>query len=167
MDEGINSFYDAKYKLFKYGKQPQLERLAFETKAVTKTDQPIELPAEKFSELNYDLVAYYKTAEWMRYLESTLGAEDFNKAMQEYFRRWQFKHPQPEDFKKAMEESSGKNLDSVFSYLHKTGILPNQQRNGTRTSFLFDFKSLKNYTINPARNLVVFGPAIGINSYDN
>ena len=124
-------------KLSKYGKQPQLERLAFETKAVTKTDQPIELSSEKYSEANYGLVAYYKTAEWMRYLESQLGTEVFNKAMQEYYRRWQFKHPQPEDFKKAMEESSGKNLDSVFSYLSKTGILPNQQRTGTKQLFLF------------------------------
>ncbi len=166
MDEGMNSYYDAKYKLSKYGKQQQLERLAFETKAVTKTDQPIGLSSEKFSELNYNLVAYYKTAEWMRYLESLLGTEVFHKAMQEYFRRWQFKHPQPEDFKKVMEESSGKKLDSVFSYLSKTGTLPNQQRGGTKTSFIFDFKSLKNYAANPSRNLVVFGPAIGVNSYD-
>lgn len=166
MDEGINSYYDARYKLSKYGKQPQLERILFETKAVTKTDQSIELPSEKFSETNYNLVAYYKTAEWMRYLESQLGTEVFNKAMQEYFRRWQFKHPQPEDFKRAMEESSGKNLDSVFSYLHKTGTLPNQQRSGTKTVFLFNFKSLTDYSKNPSKNLILFGPAIGANSYD-
>ena len=166
MDEGINSYYDARYNLNKYGKRPQLERILFETKAVTKTDQPIELSSEKFSELNYNLVAYYKTAEWMRYLESQLGAEEFNRAMQEYFRRWQFKHPQPEDLKKVMEESTGKTLDSAFSFLHKTGILPNQQRSGTKTAFLFNFKALKNYAANPSQNLVVFGPAIGANSYD-
>lgn len=166
LDEGINSYYDAKYKLSKYGKQPQLERLVFETKAVTKTDQPIELPAEKFGEINYGLIAYYKTAEWLRYLESQLGTEAFNKAMQEYYRRWKFKHPQPEDFKKTIEESSGQNLDSVFSYLTKTGRLPTQQRSGTKTSFIFNFKSLKNYAINPSKDLVIFGPALGGNSYD-
>ncbi|HWR33108.1 MAG TPA: M1 family metallopeptidase, partial [Chitinophagaceae bacterium] len=166
MDEGLNSYYDAKYSSDKYGQQPQLERLAFETKAVTKTDQPIELPSEKFSEANYGLVAYYKTAEWIRFLESQLGTDVFNKAMQEYFRRWQFKHPQPEDFKKVMEESSGKNLDSIFSYLGKTGILPNQQRRGSKTAFLFDFKSLAKYSKDPSKDLYVFGPAIGANSYD-
>jgi hypothetical protein len=166
MDEGINSFYDAKYNVSKYGKQPQAERILFETKAVTKTDQPIETTSEKFSEANYGLVAYYKTAEWMRLLESELGTEAFNKAMQEYFRRWQFKHPQPEDFKKAIEESSGKNLDSVFSYLSKTGILPNQQRSRSKTAFLFDIKSMKKYLNNPTKDLYVFGPAIGANSYD-
>lgn len=166
MDEGMNSYYDAKYSLNKYGQQPQLERLAFETKAVTKTDQPIEIPSEKFSEANYNLVTYYKTAEWMRYLESQLGTEAFNTAMQEYFRRWQFKHPQPEDFIKVMEESSGKNLDSVFAYLSKTGILPNQQRSGTKTVFILNFKSLLNYSKNPSKELIIFGPVIGANSFD-
>ena len=166
MDEGINSFYDDKYKTTKYGKQVQLERLAFETKVVTKTDQPIELSSEKFSETNYNLVAYYKTAEWLRYVEAELGKEIFNKAMQEYYRRWQFKHPQPEDFKKVLEESSGKNLDSVFSYLSKTGTLPNLQRTGTKTAFIGSLKSLMEYGKKPTKDLILFGPAIGANSYD-
>ncbi len=166
MDEGINSYYDALYSDGKYGKQAQLERIAFETKAVTKTDQPIELSSERFSASNYGLVTYYKTAEWIRYLESELGTDAFMKAMQEYYRRWQFKHPQPEDFKKVIEESSGKNLDTVFSYLNKKGILPNQQRTGTTTAFIFNIKSLTNYGKKPTKELILFGPAIGINSYD-
>src|SRR5258706_11233696 len=102
----------------------------------------------------------------MHYLESELVTEDFNKAMQEYFRRLQFKHPQPEDFQKTMEESSGKNLDPVFSYLSKTGTLPNQRRSGSKIAFLFDIKSLTKYAKDPSKDLYVFGPAIGFNSYD-
>ena len=166
MDEGMNSFYDDKYKEIKYGKQADIARLAFETKAATKTDQPIETSSEKFSEANYGLVAYYKAAEWMRYLETELGTETFNKAMQEYYSRWQFKHPQPEDFKRTMEESSGKNLDSVFSYLSKTGTLPNQDRTGTTTTSIFSFKTLNEYAKNPSKNLILVGPVIGANYYD-
>ena len=166
MDEGINSYYDAKYNNSKYGKQGQLERLAFESKAVTKTDQPIELSSEKYSEANYGLVAYYKTAEWLRYLESELGTDVFNKAMQDYYRGWKFKHPQPEDFKKSIVESSGKNLDSVFSYLGKTGTLPNQKRTGTKTVFLMNPKPLADYFKMPTKDLILIGPAMGINSYD-
>ena len=165
MDEGINSYYDAKYRFDRYGQQPQLERLAFETKAVTKTDQPIKLPAEKYSEVNYNLVAYYKTAEWLRYLESQIGTEAFNRAMQEYYRRWQFKHPQPEDFKNVMEEISGKDLTAEFSLLNKKGILPNQQRSGSKTAFLFNLKSLVQYAKEPTKNLFLYGPAIGANAY--
>ena len=166
MDEGLNSYYDAKYNFAKYNKQSQAERIIFETKAATKTDQPIELPSEKYNEINYSHVVYYKTAEWLRYLESQLGTATFNTAMQEYFRKWQFKHPQPEDFKKVIEESSGRNLDSVFSYLSKMGTLPNQQRKGSTTAFIFDIKKLSNYAKQPSKNLLLFGPAIGINSYD-
>ena len=41
----------------------------------------------------------------------------FDSCMQEYYSRWQFKHPYPEDFKKVMEEMSGKNLDNAFSLI--------------------------------------------------
>ena len=169
MDEGINSFYDAKYTKTKYGSISQSERTSFETKAVTKTDQPILTGSEQFSESNYNLVAYYKTAEWLRYLESQIGEDTVKKAMQEYFRRWQFKHPQPEDFKKTVEESSGKNLDSIFSYLSRKGILPNQQRSGTRVVSIIHPEHFNNSWYNypsPKKDLVWIGPSVGINSYD-
>lgn len=166
MDEGINSYYDAIYKRAKYGEYPKLEQLAFETKAIYKTDQPIELPAEKYSYINYTLSAYYKTAEWLRYLELQIGSTAFNKAIQDYYNRWQYKHPQPDDFKKSLEESVGKNLDAEFSYLNKKGILPTQQRNGTAVSSIFNIKKMASFTRNPTKNLLVFGPLLGVNSYD-
>lgn len=166
MDEGLNSYYDAKYNKAKYGKKSKLEQLIFETKAVSKNDQPIETPSEKYSIINYALTAYYKTSVWLDYLEAQLGTEAFNKAMQEYYSRWQFKHPQPADFKKSIEQSTGKNMDSIFSYLSKTGTLPNQQRTGSTTAFVFDIKKLDKYSKQPAKNLFLLGPAIGINSYD-
>jgi Peptidase family M1 domain len=166
MDEGINSFYDEKYSVAKNGERLQKDRINFETKAINKTDQPINTVSEKFSERNYNLVAYYKTAEWMHWLESQLGTEAFNKAMHDYFIRWQFKHPQPEDFKRSMSESSGKDVDSIFSYLNKTGILPNQKRTGTKTIFILQPNGIHSYLRSPSKDLVLFGPAIGANNYD-
>jgi hypothetical protein len=166
MDEGINTYYDNKYNNSKYNPRIQLERILFETKAITKADQPIITSSENFNLVNYELVAYYKTGEWMRYLESTLGTEAFNKAMQEYYRRWQFKHPQPEDFKKVIIESSNKNVDSVFFHLNKRGILPNQKRTATKTVFALQTNKLNSYLLAPSKNLLLFGPAIGANSYD-
>ena len=166
MDEGINSYYENKYSTEKYKKLSQADRFSFETKAAVKTDQPIELSSEKFSAINYGGSVYYKTSIWVKYLESVVGPEAFNKAMQEYFRQWQFKHPQPEDFKKIMEASSGKNLDSVFSYLDKKGLLPNQQTTGSTTASIFDIKKLEKFSIHPTKNLFLIGPVLGINSYD-
>src|SRR5437763_15257640 len=99
MDEGINSFYEDKYTELKYGAQPKLLELAFQLKATNKTDQPIEMPSENFSGANYGLVAYHKTAEWMKGLEVKLGNKIFREMMQDYFSTWKFKHPQPGDFK--------------------------------------------------------------------
>ena len=166
MDEGINSYYENKYSTEKYKKLSQADRFSFETKAAVKTDQPIELSSEKFSAINSGGSVYYKTSIWVKYLESVVGPEAFNKAMQEYFRQWQFKHPQPEDFKKIMEASSGKNLDSVFSYLDKKGLLPNQQTTGSTTASIFDIKKLEKFSIHPTKNLFLIGPVLGINSYD-
>jgi hypothetical protein len=166
MDEGINSYYDEKYNRLKYGEKQKAEQLIFETKAATKTDQPIELSSEKYSEINYGLVAYYKTAEWMRWLESQLGTDVFNKAMQEYYRRWQFKHPQPEDFKTIIAEVSGKNVDSFFAYHNQPGLLPNQQRTGSKTLFVFNIKGWNEYLKKPSKDLILLGPAVGVNSYD-
>jgi len=166
MDEGMNSYYDYRYTLSKYGLPPQPDRIAFETKALTGTDQPVETPSGTFSEANYGLTAYYKTAEWLRYLESQIGPAAFDKAMQDYYRRWQFRHPYPEDFKRSAEESTGRNLDSIFAYLGKPGLLPNQKRTGTKTHFIFDMKAWTEYSKTPSKNLLLFGPAIGGNSYD-
>jgi hypothetical protein len=169
MDEGINSFYDTKYHQSKYGPVSQNERISFETKAATKTDQPILTGSEQFSESNYNLVAYYKTAEWLRYLESEIGEGALEKAMKEYFKLWQFKHPQPGDFKKTIEESTGKNPDSIFSWLSKKGILPNQQRSGIRVASIIQPEhfndSWYNY-LSQKKEFIWIGPSVGINSYD-
>jgi hypothetical protein len=40
-----------------------------------------------------------------------MGPELFDKAFQEYSRRWAFKHPKPADFFRTMEDASGVDLD--------------------------------------------------------
>ncbi len=166
MDEGINTFYDNKYSLSKYGPDPQWERIQFETKAFNKTDQPINTTSEKFSLDNYDLVAYYKTGEWMRYLESQIGSSNLDKAMQDYYQQWKFKHPQPQDFKNIIATNSKQQVDSIFSYLARPGILPNQVRKGSKTIFVVPPKNLRSWLQAPTKDLYLFGPAIGFNSYD-
>ena len=166
MDEGINSYFEDKYSINHYGESDKSRQIAFESIAAEKNDQPIATASGLFSELNYNLIAYYKTAEWFRYLESNLGKEVLENAIKEYYRRWQFRHPQPDDFKKIIEEVSGKKLDNEFSLLYQKGILPNQQRKGTKTFVLLNPKGLNSYLKSPSKELITIGPAIGANSYD-
>jgi hypothetical protein len=166
MDEGINSFYDEKYKRIHQGDYAKLERIAFETKAIMRQDQPAGLSSDKYTALNYDLSVYYKTSEWLRYIESTIGEETFNQVMQQYYKDWKFKHPQPGDLKNSFEKVTGKNFDSEFELLNKKGLLPNQQRKGALFIPLPSAKNINAYLKNPTKDIIAAGPAIGINSYD-
>lgn len=166
MDEGINSFYEKKYTEGKYGRSSQEEELFFQTKALRHTDQPIETTSQQFSESNYGLVAYHKTAEWMAYLEEKLGKEAFRNAMQRYFKDWQFRHPQPTDFREEIEQTSPQVANELFPLLSKKGILPNHELNGSTIISPVIKHSVRNYLLNPTRNALILSPAIGINSYD-
>ena len=178
MDEGLNTYYDNRYSEWKSGNKGEiqigsshvrlksLERLLFQTKAVTKKDQPINTTSEQFTAVNYNLIAYYKTGAWLEWLESQFGRSAIDQAMQSYFARWQFKHPQPADLRIVLEQATGKNLDSAFRLLDKNGLLPGQERKGTKAGFLLSTRSHADFINNPSKNYIVFGPSIGFNSYD-
>jgi hypothetical protein len=56
--------------------------------------------------------AYSKPATGLNILRETImGRELFDYAFREYSRRWAFKHPEPGDFFRTMEDASGEDLD--------------------------------------------------------
>ncbi len=58
------------------------------------------------------LISYGKTAAGLNLLrELILEPENFDFAFREYARRWAFKHPEPADFFRTMEDASGQDLD--------------------------------------------------------
>lgn len=175
MDEGINRYYDYRYNQgnfnivspkpvkedFFHSRLPtNFEAIGLRIFASQKKDQPIETPAADFSELNYQLIAYYKTAQWMKLLENSLGRDLFDSSMHEYFRRWKFKHPYPEDFKRVVEDVSNRNLDSVFSLLNKKGLFETPERKPLRFATFFNFRKTGNY------HYIFLAPAAGYNLYD-
>ncbi len=178
MDEGMNTYYDNRYSLQQYGntnieigrtksafinkRMPDdIQHIVLQTITRIKKDQPIETPSEKFSFLNYNMISYTKTGDWMKLLEDELGKEVFDNCMQEYYKRWQFKHPYPEDFKKVVEEVSGKNVDATFSLLNKKGELKTTNtKKDIRFAALFSLKQTDKH------NYIFASPAIGYNFYD-
>ncbi|MEO6541937.1 MAG: M1 family metallopeptidase, partial [Ferruginibacter sp.] len=178
MDEGMNTYYDNRYSLQQYGnsnleilqtKSPflqnrmpdDIQHTLLQTVTGIKKDQPIETGSEKFTYFNYNMVGYVKTGDWMKLLEDELGKEVFDKGMQTYYERWHFKHPYPEDFKKVMEEVSGKNLDATFALLHKKGELKKPaSKKDIRFASFFSMKETDKH------NYIFASPAIGFNFYD-
>lgn len=178
MDEGINTYYDNRHSAWKYGQEGEIkigaaslsiknaERIFFETNVAVKKDQPISAGGDEFTEMNYNLVAYYKTGAWMELLEKKLSKDVLDKAMKDYYRQWQFKHPYPEDFKKIIEKVSGQALDGEFALLDKKGLLPGMERKGWKTVTPFSPKSIVSYINNPTKDWLLVSPVMGLNSYD-
>jgi len=173
MDEGMNTYYDERYSALKYGtiQKPanaiqskllpeESEGFIFEILAGIKKDQPINTPAENFSELNYELVAYIKTSEWMQLIENKLGKNMFDSCMHEYYRQWQFKHPYPQDFKRVLETVSLKNMDEVFSLLDKKGSLLTPVNKKLGLTVFFNLKDTH------SKNYIAVAPLPGFNLYD-
>ncbi|MEO5592513.1 MAG: M1 family metallopeptidase [Chitinophagaceae bacterium] len=173
MDEGMNTYYDNRYtpviKEIKAAKKnkfiqqrsPQdMEGLFLQSLIAVKKDQPINTPAENFTELNNDLSAYYKTGKWMKILENYIGQPVFDSCMKEYYTRWQFKHPYPEDFKAVITQVSGKNTDDIFQLIDKKGELPPLVKRQIKPVAFFNFNNTNKYSY------VNILPAAGYNQYD-
>lgn len=173
MDEGINTYYDIRYmssvpkkssKTNFIGKRTPAEddMLPFLLSILVKSkkDQAISTDAADFSEMNYGAVAYYKTARWMKLLEASIGQPAFDKAMQDYYNKWKFKHPYPEDFKQTIRESTGQQHDSLFALLDKKGNIEPPAKKKLKLKSFFSFRNTDKY------NYIFLSPAIGYNNYD-
>ncbi len=134
MDEGINSFYEDLYFQVNYPKLKFVEadglRKAFDLEwakrsyqnhllylysATQNKDQALGLSSEDFTSINYGAIVYAKGAVAMQYLRSYLGDSIYDATMHRYFDEWKFKHPQPEDLRQVLENSTGKNLGWFFN----------------------------------------------------
>ncbi len=74
-------------------------------------DQPVLTPADQVRRPSLGFLAYRKPAKGLLILrDAVLGSERFDAAFFEYIRRWAYKHPQPADFFRTMEDVSGENL---------------------------------------------------------
>ena len=61
---------------------------------------------------NLGLEAYYKPAQGLSILrEYVLGPERFDYAFRTYIKRWAYKHPQPKDFFRTMNDAAGEDLN--------------------------------------------------------
>lgn len=68
---------------------------------------------------------YYKTALGLNVLRNVvLGADRFDYAFKTYIKEWAFKHPQPDDFFRTMNNASGEDLNWFWKeWFYGTGYL--------------------------------------------
>lgn len=115
MDEGLNSFveylaeelWDNKFPV--RGKGPAWAIVDY-MKLPKNQLEPIMSNSENI--IGFGPNAYTKPATGLNMLRETImGRELFDYSFKEYARRWAFKHPEPADFFRTMEDASGEDLD--------------------------------------------------------
>jgi len=116
MDEGFNTFINT-FSEEAYWKRDDSALRQRERELVLRTDQtpsaqPILTPANRYQNRdNLVSLASVKPSVMLLALRNkVLGAEVFDSAFREYTRRWSFKHPQPADFFRTIEQVSGRDL---------------------------------------------------------
>jgi hypothetical protein len=116
MDEGFNTFIDygsaeGYFRGTAYGDTVRRDLLAaYAISAVPGNEQPLITKPVESRDLAW--TAYQKPALMLTVLrDAVLGKETFERALREYVRRWTFKHPQPADFFRTIENVSGRDLD--------------------------------------------------------
>lgn len=128
MDEGFNSYYEQRYMrayypeesfdplplIFTRNKPTDQEMALWEIFTATHADQVPNTNSDELRPANYLLGAYIKPALALAQWEGIVGQAGVDKAMQAYYRNWQFKHPQPLDLRKSLEQASGEDLGWFF-----------------------------------------------------
>lgn len=127
MDESLNTYYENRnHKESQKNKKKNtgfLARLSnidqsnflFKYSSRKNMDQAGNLHSEMYTDNNYGAIIYAKNPISFKYLASYLGQEKFDAMMQNYYIKWQFKHPLPQDFIDHAQTFTGENLDWFFN----------------------------------------------------
>jgi hypothetical protein len=92
----------------------RIQELEWLIPARTNSEQTLNLPAPEYGYDNYGSLIYSKAAIGFNYLRTYLGDSLYDNIMHDYYRKWENKHPQPEDLRSIFESHTDKDLAWFF-----------------------------------------------------
>jgi hypothetical protein len=114
MDEGFNEFINSLSSVDFNNGEYKSEPTDFHQVAETFTNQslePVMSTPDNMKEANMGTLLYFKpSASLILLREQILGADRFDLAFRTYIERWAYKHPQPDDFFRTIENVAGEDL---------------------------------------------------------
>ena len=124
LDEGFTGYAEARVLAWLRNKDffagADEYRLYFNL-AKSPFDEPMSTPANYFNtNYAYNSNSYYKGSVFLRQLGYIVGEQTLNKILLEYYRVWRFKHPNPDDFIRVAEKTSGLQLQWYKQYMVNT-----------------------------------------------
>ncbi len=115
MDEGLNSFLEH-YGEGEFDKEWSADQRPGSAKSIAnfmRTNQPVPIMTHSDLQMRaFGANGYTKPASGLVMLrEHIVTPETFDQAFRGYSQRWMFKHPQPADFFRSMEDGLGESLN--------------------------------------------------------
>lgn len=98
----------------------RVQELEWLIQARTNLEQPINLAATDYTTMNYGIILYNKAATGFNFLREYLGDSLFDASMQNYYQKWKFRHPQPDDLQSSFESHTDKDLKWFFNDFIRT-----------------------------------------------
>jgi hypothetical protein len=126
MDEGMNSFWEARIMDHYWGENSGMLDLPFfkmadKTSArssyVYSPDRQVVSNKENswsYPLGTYSMMSYMKTSVWLYTLMGIIGEETTDDVFREYYKLWAFKHPAPKDFINVVNDVVKKNYGDKF-----------------------------------------------------
>jgi aminopeptidase N len=130
LNEGFATFMEAAYREKAFGRADYMRKVREDAQAAMLEDtvnpnrHPLLRPNAPTDDSLFDTTTYKKGGAVIHTLREEIGTENFWKGVNIYLNRHKFQNVVTDDFKKAMEEASGKNLDWFFNQWVKQSGFP-------------------------------------------
>jgi hypothetical protein len=114
MDEGFTSFAESRVSAWLKGSKDwplQGDYAGYYNLVRSRLEEPMSTHADHFNtNYAYGTAAYSKGSVFLGQLGYIIGEENLDKVLLEYYNRWKFKHPNPNDFIRVAQDVSGVEL---------------------------------------------------------